>query len=168
MLVNITAACSALCYSLKLGMLYQYDILHTPLFSCTVCSLFRFVLSLKYKSNTRSAIGLSVLVPMICCLLMTVVLELPVSAEIRHVKFGLCWRFVWKSLAPAENSDLWFLNLSYFVRAVSRTLVLEFLSCRASPLGVLTDACWGYGGQRNIFDHNQICLKTRTACPAIS
>ena len=44
----------------------------------------------------------------------------------------------------SQNSDLWFLNLS-FVRAVSRTLVLEFLSCRASPQesGVLTNACWG-------------------------
>jgi len=90
------------------------------------------------------------------------------SAEIRHVKFGLCCRFVWKSLPPAENSDLWFLNLSYFVRAVSRTLVLEFLMCRVSPVGVLTDACWGYGGQRSIFDQNQICLKTWTASPAIS
>jgi hypothetical protein len=90
------------------------------------------------------------------------------SAEMRHVKFELCCRFVWTSLAPAENSDLWFLNLSYFVRAVSRTLVLEFLSCRASPVGVLPDACWGYGGQRSIFDQNLICLKTWTASPAVS
>jgi hypothetical protein len=76
--------------------------------------------------------GLSVLVPMICTLRMTDVLELLVSAEIRRDKFGLGWRFGWISLAPAENSDFWFLNLSNFVRAVSRTVILEFLSCTAS------------------------------------
>lgn len=64
---------------------------------------------------------------------LSAVFELLVSAEIRREKFGLCWSFVCKSQDPAKNSDLWFLNLSFFVRAVSRTLVLEFLSCRASP-----------------------------------
>jgi hypothetical protein len=71
------------------------------------------------------------------------VLQLLLSGEIRRETFGLYWRFVWISLAPAENSNLWFLSLSYFVRVVTRTLVLEFLSCRASPLAVLKGCVLG-------------------------
>jgi len=37
MLVNVTAACSALCYSVRFGMLYQYGVLRTPLFSFLHC-----------------------------------------------------------------------------------------------------------------------------------
>lgn len=97
------------------------------------------------------------------------VFELLVSTEIRREKFGLCWSFVCRSQAPAKTliSDSstsplsepclepWFLS-SWAVGRVPRSQ--EYLRMRVG----------GYGGQRSIFDQNQICLKTWTAFLAIS